>query len=63
VDQASYQRELAAFDEKIFLGELEVKKAEERVSELKYQKARFQLDIMVALCQQQAAAQAPVPQK
>ena len=47
------QRELMAFDEKINLAELEVSKAQERVSELKYQKARFNLDIIVNICKQQ----------
>ena len=41
-------RELAAFDEKIALAELESQKAAERVGELKYQKARFLLDIRTA---------------
>jgi len=41
-------RELAAFDEKIALAQLEATKASERVDELKYQKARFNLDIKVA---------------
>lgn len=41
-------RELASFDEKIALAQLEATKAAERVDELKYQKARFHLDIKVA---------------
>jgi hypothetical protein len=44
-----YQRELAAFDEKITLAQLETTKALERVDELKYQKARFELDVRVAM--------------
>jgi len=56
MNQMEYQRELCAFDEKIQLAELEVKKAEERVAELSYQKARFNLDFMVAVCKQ------PVPE-
>ena len=44
------QRELLAFDEKIALAELEVNKAEGRVRELKYQKARFLFEITVAQC-------------
>jgi hypothetical protein len=59
VNQADYTRECYAFDEKIFLGELEVKKAEERVAELRYQKARFNLDFMVAVCKQQQTVTAP----
>ena len=53
MNQLEIQRELMAFDEKINLAELEVSKARERVSELKYQKARFNLDIIVNICKQQ----------
>jgi len=56
------ERELAAFDEKIALAQLEATKATERVDELKYQKARFQLDIKVATIralQEQQKAQKP----
>lgn len=63
MDQREYQRELCAFDEKIFLGELEVKKAEERVAELRFQKARFNLDFMVAVCKQQPIIPQPEPEK
>lgn len=42
------EREFAAFDEKIALAKLEATKAQERVDELSYQKARFNLDIKVA---------------
>jgi hypothetical protein len=45
-----YHRELCAFDEKIELGELEVAKASTRVAEIKYMKARFQLDAHTAMC-------------
>lgn len=38
-------RELAAMDEKIALAELEAVKAQERVKEIMYQKARLTLDI------------------
>lgn len=41
------QREEAAFDEKIALAELEATKADERVKELKYQKARFITSVAV----------------
>ena len=55
-------REQASFAEKIALAKLEAKKAEERVQELEYQLARFNLDVMIAICKQQAAAQSgPVP--
>jgi hypothetical protein len=43
-----FQRELLAFEEKIMLAEVEVAKAKERVSELKYSKARFSLDYFMA---------------
>lgn len=42
------QREIFSFDEKIALGELEAAKAEERVRELKFQKARFMVEMMCA---------------
>lgn len=48
-----YQREMIAFDEKISLAKLEVTKAEGRVAELEYQKARFNLDYFVALMKAQ----------
>lgn len=51
------QREIAAFDEKILLGKLEVSKAQERVSELKYQKARFNLDYINAVIRAKAQQQ------
>lgn len=57
-----YQREILAFEEKIALAEMETAKAEERVKELKYQKARFSLDYFTAMMraqeQQQKQAQA-----
>lgn len=62
MNQMEYQRELSAFDEKITLAELEVSKAEERVRELKYQKARFNLDFMVAVCKQMPAEEQPKPE-
>lgn len=55
--QLEYQRELLAFDEKITLAELEASKAKERVDELKYQKARFQLDFVVATLKMQQQEQ------
>jgi hypothetical protein len=62
MNQLEYQRELIAFDEKIALSELEAKKAEERVKELQYQKARFNLDYINAVIKAQAAAQTgPAP--
>jgi hypothetical protein len=57
MDQLKFQIELSAFDEKITLAELEEAKAAERVKEIKYQKARFQLDWfkMIAKAQEQQA--------
>jgi hypothetical protein len=57
MNQLEIQREQAAFDEKIALAELEETKAAERVKELKYQKARFTLDLTVAILKQQQEAQ------
>lgn len=57
MNQLEYQRELAALDSKIALGELEEAKAAERVKELKYQKAQFNLDFLAAVCKQQAQQQ------
>lgn len=55
--ELDYRRELSAFDEKIALADLEASKAQERVNELKYQKARFNLEFLVATikAQQQQA--------
>jgi hypothetical protein len=53
---------MCAFDSNIALGELEVTKAKERVDELKFQKARFNLDYINAVIKSQAAAQpGPAP--
>lgn len=56
MDQMRFQMEQAAFDEKIALAELEEAKAAERVKELKYEKARFQMEIMTLVARQQDAA-------
>ena len=45
MNQAEYERELKAFDEKIALAKLEESKANQRVRELEYQKARFCVEI------------------
>jgi len=47
------EMEILSFDEKIALAELEASKADERVRELKYQKARFRLDILKAMRKQE----------
>jgi len=59
MDQFKYQIELAAFEEKIALAELEESKAAERVKELKYERSRFQMQwlIHVARAQEVAAQQ------
>jgi hypothetical protein len=44
MDSQRYLLESAVFDEKISLAELEEAKSLQRVRELKYEKARFQLD-------------------
>lgn len=51
--QLEYQRELAAFECNITLSEHEEAKAHERVTELKYMKARFNLDYITAVVQAQ----------
>ena len=67
MDQLQYQLELAGFEEKISLAELEESKAAERVMELKYERARFQMQWMemIAKAQQQAKMAQPAvqPQK
>lgn len=57
MNQIEFSRELASFDEKISLAELEEAKAHERVNELKYHKARFNMDFLTAVCKQQAQNQ------
>jgi len=60
MNQTEYQRELISFDEKIALSELEESKAKERVKELAYHKARFNLEYIDSVLRAQAAqAQAP----
>lgn len=54
MNQLEYQREIAAFEEKIALAELEETKARERKDELKYQKSRFLLDFLTATVRAQA---------
>jgi hypothetical protein len=56
MNQMEFQRELMSFDEKIALAELEESKASERVKELRYQKARFSLDIFMQNAKEQEAA-------
>jgi len=58
-----YQREVLAFGEKIYLGKLEAKKAEERVAELEYEFARFQLEAYLAMQKQQAMVDAELAKR
>lgn len=46
MNEMEYGRELMAYNEKIALAELETAKAKERVRELEYERARFQLEWM-----------------
>ena len=58
--ELDYNLELAALDQSIALGELEVVKAQERVNELKYRKATDITDAlrcMAKVAAQQVAAQ------
>ena len=57
LDNFDVSREQASFAEKIALAKLEVSKAEERVKELEYQLARFNMEIMIQICKQQAQNQ------
>jgi hypothetical protein len=50
-------RESLAYNEKIYLAKLEAKKAEERVSELEYEFARWQLEIHLAIQKQRQQTQ------
>ena len=56
MDQLKFQLEMAAFEEKIALAELEESKAAERVKELKYEKARFQMEWLSHIARQQEQA-------
>ena len=58
MDQLKFQLEMAAYEEKIALSELEESKAAERVKELKYERSRFQVEwlSLVARAQEQAQA-------
>ena len=55
MSEIDFQLELTAFAEKMALAELEVVKAEERVAEIKYQSARYQMEWL----KQVAKAQEP----
>jgi hypothetical protein len=57
MDQLHFQLEMASFDEKIALAELESAKAAERVKELIFQKARLQLDWLKAVIKAQEQQQ------
>lgn len=59
-----YQREMLAFEEKISLAKLEEAKAHQRVQEIEFQKARFNMEYFVNIMKKQqenqAKASAPV---
>jgi hypothetical protein len=57
MDQLHFQLEIASFDEKIALAELEQAKAAERVKELTYQKFRLQMDWLRAVAKAQEQQQ------
>ena len=57
-DQLRYAMEMASFDEKIGLAELEESKAAERTKELKYEKCRFQVKWLEAAAKASQAPQA-----
>jgi hypothetical protein len=67
LDEITYNLECCSFDEKIFLGKLEAAKAKERVAELIYEKARYQMQALQVFAKQaqdrqiQAVANAPKP--
>jgi hypothetical protein len=57
---ADFQREILAFDEKIALAKLEEAKAHQRVLEIEFQRARFNMDVFVnTMKEQQAIAAQP----
>jgi hypothetical protein len=57
MNQLQFQLEMASFDEKIALAELEQAKAMERVKELIYQKNRLQMDWLRAVAKAQEQQQ------
>jgi hypothetical protein len=64
MDQLKYQLELASFDEKIALAELEESKAAERVRELKYERTRFcmqWLELIARTAQDPRQGQVKIP--
>jgi hypothetical protein len=63
MDQIRFQLEMAAFDEKIALAELEESKAAERVKELKYERTRFQLEFLTIIARNQDAARQQAQQQ
>lgn len=57
LDQFRYQMEMAAFEEKIALSELEEAKTSERTKELKYERTRFQMEWLTHIARAQEQAQ------
>lgn len=64
LNEMRYALECAAYEEKLKLSDLEVKKAEERSAELAYEFSRFKMEWLthVAKAQEQAQKQAPQQQ-
>lgn len=54
--QAEVQKELIAMDANVALAELEVAKAQERVKQISYDKARFLLEIQTEFVKRQVEA-------
>jgi hypothetical protein len=50
-----YQMDILNFEEKISLAKLEVKKAEERVTEIEYRMARYRIEFFQAVMRQEQA--------
>ena len=59
MDQLTFSLELAKFDEKEALAELEVKKAGVRQAEVKYEKCRFVLDWTAAIVKEEKTRKVP----
>jgi hypothetical protein len=56
MNEISFQLEMAAFQEKLALGELEEAKSHERVKEIAFQLARFQMEWLKQMAKEQQAA-------
>lgn len=56
MNQAEVQKELMSMDANIALAELEVSKAQERVNQIKYDRARFLLELQNEFVKRQVEA-------